>query len=85
MEVDPNLRKMIMSQDRLNVGFRSLVIKDYIVVSTCNKCHDLGHIMKYCPQKEQLCGHCGKDTHPSGECPVKERPKACIPCAKRGK
>lgn len=85
VEVDPQLRKTVLRQGRIYVGFRSLSIKDYIVVSTCNKCYDLGHIAKYCPHREESCGHCGKDGHSKPDCPAKDRPRTCIPCLRRGK
>lgn len=84
IEVDPNIRKEILKQGRLYLGFRSLSAKDYLVVPRCNKCQDLGHVAKYCHQ-EEVCGHCGKTGHRKNECPDKNRPKKCIPCQKQGK
>lgn len=85
VEVDPNLRKTILNQGRLYVGFKSLNVRDYVVVPTCNRCQDLGHIAKQCHEKEEVCAHCGKEGHRKAECPGKERPRTCIPCTRKGK
>lgn len=84
VEIDPELRKIILKQGKLYLGFRAVGVKDYLVVSRCNKCQDLGHIAKYCHQDE-VCGHCGKNGHKKAECPDKNKPRKCIPCTKRGK
>lgn len=84
VEVGPKTRKLLIQKKKVYVAFSSADIKDYIVVARCMKCQDLGHIAKYCTQKE-ICSHCGKEDHKKVECPKKDLPAACIPCMKRGK
>jgi hypothetical protein len=42
-EVGPKLRNVALAQKRLFIGFRSVDVRDYLVVAKCNKCKDLGH------------------------------------------
>lgn len=81
-EVDPCMRKKIIGQGRLYVGFSALGVRDYVVVTTCNKCQNLGHAAKYCHQKNEVCSHCGKEGHRRAECPDKEKMRTCIPCTR---
>jgi hypothetical protein len=84
-EVGPKLRNVALAQKRLFIGFRSVDVRDYLVVVKCNKCQDLGHIAKYCKEEKTICAHCGKKDHMASECPDKAKPKVCIPCTRRGK
>lgn len=84
-EVDPILRRLLLRKGRVFVGFRALTVRDYLVVSSCVNCQDLGHVSKYCHSKEEVCGHCEKAGHRRAECPDKIKPAVCIPCLKRGK
>lgn len=85
VEVTAKIRREIFSRKRLYCGFRSLNVKDYIVVPRCAKCQDLGHVVKHCQQEASICGHCGVQGHEKTQCPSKDKQKMCIPCTKRGK
>ncbi|KAF2896607.1 hypothetical protein ILUMI_09567 [Ignelater luminosus] len=84
-EVTGNLRKILLRQERIYIGFHSIKIRDYTVVPRCLKCQDLGHVGKHCTQTEQVCGHCGKTGHVKNNCDKKAQKPVCIPCRKRGK
>ncbi|KAK9747524.1 hypothetical protein QE152_g5281 [Popillia japonica] len=84
VEVSNKIRKAILEQHKLYLGFRSMSAKDYIVVAKCNKCRDLGHVAKHCT-KEEACDHCGNSCHKRDSCPHKNKPAICIPCSRRGK
>lgn len=83
-EVDAKIRKIMIQQERLYMGFYAIRVKDYLVVAKCMKCQDLGHVAKHCRVVEQVCGHCGQK-HKSEECKNKEKDKTCIPCQIRHK
>lgn len=84
-EVDPKVRKALLTSYKIYMGFYSLSIKDYIVVPRCLKCYDLGHVAKHCKEEEQNCSHCGGQKHQKAECPKKGEDQTCIPCQKRNK
>ncbi|KAF2897004.1 hypothetical protein ILUMI_09171 [Ignelater luminosus] len=67
-EVSPTLRKRILAQGRVYVGFRSIKAKDYVAVPKCVKCQDLGHVGKHCSQTEITCGYCGEQGHTESGC-----------------
>lgn len=81
VEVDPILRRLLFRQERVFVGFRSLSVRDYIVVTRCSSCQNLGHAAK----KEEVCSHCGRAGHRRAERPDKGKTGVCVSCSKRGK
>ena len=84
-EVEASLRSNILKRGRIYLGFRSVNIKDYVVVSRCVKCQDLGHVAKYCTREKATCAHCGEEDHNKQQCEKKNQPAVCIPCQRRGK
>lgn len=83
-EVEPKIRKLLLNQHRLYLGFYATRIKDYIVVPRCMKCQDFGHVGKHCSAEGHTCGHCaGK--HQKAECQNKDKEQVCVPCNKRNK
>jgi hypothetical protein len=51
-------------------------------VRRCFRCHQFGHIGRYCKNKPR-CGHCAGAAHPQGEadCPQIHGPKKCVNCS----
>lgn len=83
-EVDAKIRRILVRQERIFIGFHAIRIKDYQVVARCLKCQDLGHVAKHCKNEQQICGHCGQE-HKKEDCPNKQKEPTCIPCQKRNK
>jgi len=84
IEVHPELRDKLLKAPRLFVGYRSTRARDYLRVLKCYKCHDYGHVQKYCTSVEQLRGTCGEKQHEEGTtCPLKNE-DLCVSCLKRG-
>lgn len=86
IEVVPKMRKTVIRQGSLYVGFTSLSIKNYLVVVRCNRCQDLdlGHMAKQCRLEGELYGHCGSSGHKKAECLDKGKSAKCIHCYNRG-
>nr|CAD7577451.1 unnamed protein product [Timema californicum] len=82
VEVSPRVRNQLVNS-RVYLRFTSVSVKDFLVVTRCHRCMDLGHKVKFCPKKESVCGSCGQTGHERREC--KEKVKRCIPCHCRGK
>ena len=82
MEIDPNMRKDLIQQGRLFIGYRAVKVKDYIVVPLCTKCQDLGHATKFCPKTKNICAQCGNEGHLRKDCQHKDKIN-CIPCTNR--
>lgn len=86
VEVSPILRRRIINNNnKLYIGFMCVNVKDYLVVAKCNKCQDLGHVMKYCNSKDQICGHCAEPGHLKRDCQKSQSAAVCIPCKNRKK
>ena len=82
VEVSPDLRKEILTKQRLYLHFQSIAVKDFLTVPKCRRCHDLGHVMKYCSAEEEKCDRCGGN-HKNTLC--REEHEICIPCKFRKK
>ena len=84
-EVEASLRTLILKRGRIYLGFRSVNVKDYVVVPRCIKCQDLGHVAKYCSKEKSTCSHCGEEDHSKQQCAKNNQPAVCIPRQRRGK
>jgi len=84
LEVTSEVRNALLEKPRIYINYTSHAIKDYLVVSRCFKCADLGHITRYCDGQE-VCSHCGSKDHKKDNCPRKEQQRTCIPCLMRKK
>lgn len=79
LEADPETRKKLLNAGRVYVGYQACKAKDFLQVTRCMKCNDLGHPAKYC-KGEECCSRCGETGHRKGDC-TKQR--VCVPCSKR--
>lgn len=79
-EVSPSLRKLLVSKNRVFVGWRSCNIQDFINLTRCYRCQSFGHIAKYCKASSDTCGHCGEDGHNFENCPNKNKRETCVHC-----
>lgn len=82
-EVPRQVRQILLQNPKVYIGYEVTNVKDYLVVTTCLKCFDYGHIANYC-KNDPRCGTCGEKGHKKSECRDKEK-KVCLPCYQRGK
>lgn len=85
IEATPEIRNRLRSASRVYVGWVRCRILDFISVTRCFKCLDLGHIAKYCRAAEDTCSHCGLRGHRRDGCQNLSGPKACGLCRRRGR
>ena len=80
IEVDKLTRKELLKTGKVFIYYEALIVKDFISVPKCFKCHNYGHVEKYCKQ-EARCGHCGRLNHKREDCPDKNwNGIYCISC-----
>nr|CAI5856926.1 unnamed protein product [Callosobruchus analis] len=78
IEVDPDVRKHILSRGYLFVAWQKCTIRDYVSVTRCFNCCRYGHVRKDCKEKP-VCSRCSGE-HSFREC--NSNTKKCINCAK---
>nr|CAI5860220.1 unnamed protein product [Callosobruchus analis] len=78
IEVDPDVRKHILSRGYLFVSWQKCTVRDYVSVTRCFNCCRYGHIRKDCKEKPVCSQCCGE--HSFREC--NSNTKKCINCAK---
>jgi hypothetical protein len=84
-EAAPELRKRMLSRERVYVGWGSCRVRDFLEASRCYKCQTHGHIAKMCREENDVCAHCAVSGHEVKNCPSKELPATCANCKKAGR
>ncbi|CAB0009996.1 unnamed protein product [Nesidiocoris tenuis] len=80
LEVDPEVRKKLIAEGRLYIGWNCIRVKDFVVVTRCFKCQRFGHIARHCQDAKDTCSICAQEGHKNGECPNKEQSRKCANC-----
>ncbi|KAL0839334.1 hypothetical protein ABMA28_016073 [Loxostege sticticalis] len=80
IEVPANIRKALITKDRVFVNWSSCPVRDFTLVTRCFKCQQYGHAAKTCREEHNTCGHCGELGHLMKECPKKAEPPKCATC-----
>jgi hypothetical protein len=83
LEISPEMRKLIINNMNLYIGYQSCRYTEYLQIIRCYKCNGFGHIAANCQAQDNSCGHCGNN-HDS-KCCDKKSPKFCVNCDKYNK
>lgn len=85
VEVDASTREHFKNSDwRLYAGWKSCRMEDFLRISRCYKCQELGHISKHCRQEKETCSICGKEGHSHKLCQPGTK-ETCSNCKKARK
>ncbi|CAH0385784.1 unnamed protein product [Bemisia tabaci] len=76
MTVTPRMRKHILEEEYVYIGWRRCPVEDYAEVTHCYRCGESGHQAATCSNKE-VCFNCGSKRHIAREC---NREQRCITC-----
>lgn len=79
-EVSPEMRQDLLKLDSVYIGWDLIEVQDYVGVTCCNRCQQMGHPEKYCRAKTMTCGRCGEDGHKHTECEASAQ--CCATCKK---
>jgi hypothetical protein len=79
IEVTPEMRKVLLSLEKLNVQFSRHTIEDFTAVTRCYRCLGFGHTSKYCRSDTQKCSLCAGD-HSHRDCDANTNVKKCTNC-----
>lgn len=82
IEVPANIRKALITKERLFINWSSCPVRDFTAVTRCYKCQQYGHAAKSCREVSVSCGHCGEVGHTIKECVNKGEPGRCATCYK---
>nr|CAI5842939.1 unnamed protein product [Callosobruchus analis] len=78
IEVDPDVRKHILSRGYLFMSWQKCTVGDYVSVTRCSNCCRYGDIRKNCKEK-YVCSRCSGE-HSFREC--NSNIKKCVNCVK---
>ena len=81
VEAGEKVRKSLLSEGKLYVGFLSLRVREFENVRQCYGCGSFGHVLKNCSVGERLCHNCGMAGHKAEGC---RNPVSCRNCTLRG-
>lgn len=83
VEISPQIRKVLMENGRIYLGYSACRFADHVRILQCYKCLGFGHVAGGC-KAEPVCGHCA-ERHEMRECKSRELPPRCGNClAQRG-
>lgn len=86
LECTPAIRDALIATERVYVDWERYLVRDYVDIICCLKCHGYGHPAKYCKAKNDVCGRCTEPGHRAKDCPLQEPDmKKCATCRGAGK
>lgn len=84
IQTTPKLRKIIISKERINIGYTKAHVEDCDPLMQCYHCLGYGHTSLRCLEnmKSPRCLHCAGE-HKIQDCPKKQEPAKCHNCTNR--
>jgi hypothetical protein len=79
IEVSPQLRKLLLSMEKVNILWHRHQVKDFILITRCFKCLGFSHSKSKC-QLQVHCSECRKEGHDFKTCSSESSHKSCINC-----
>jgi hypothetical protein len=79
IEVSPNIRRELVTLQKIKLRWNMCKVEDFVVVTRCLKCLGFGHTTRFC-QNQQKCSRCAEDHHWK-EC-EHQNPVRCSNCLK---
>jgi hypothetical protein len=80
IEVPAQIRKALITKERVFINWSSCPVKDFTLVTRCFKCQQYGHAAKSCRAEANTCGHCGEVGHAVNECTKSAEAPKCATC-----
>ena len=80
VEAPSKIRKILIAEGRVYMGFSSIRVREYEDVARCYGCGSFGHMLSRCPTG-RLCRNCGEAGHSISVCANLAK---CRNCAVRG-
>lgn len=81
IETTPQLRKIIINAQKLNINWSRNSVKDFVSITRCFKCLGFGHSKNNCNVETEKCSACA-GPHNHINCKSKNKQKNCINCLK---
>lgn len=85
VEVTPGIRNRIRRSNKIYIGWSRCRVLDYLSLTRCHRCLDLGHVAKYCRARTETCAYCGNEGHGKVNCKMKSSSGVCGLCRRRGR
>lgn len=86
LECSPAIRDTLIDAERVFIDWERYLVRDYVDVICCLKCHGYGHPAKYCKSSADVCGRCTETGHRARDCPQQVLEQArCATCRAAGK
>jgi len=81
IEISPELRKIFLSLEKVNIFWSRHYVKDFISITRCFKCLGFSHSRDKC-DSQIFCSECGKEGHDYKSCKSDSGHKTCINCVR---
>ena len=80
IRVHPALYFPLIKSQRICLGYNSVQVQPYTVLTQCFKCLGYGHTSKSCTIQHQSCSQCASDHHKDNCDKSPDLPQQCINC-----
>jgi len=82
IEVTPELRKVFLNLQKINLLFTRNGVKDFVSITRCFNCLGFGHTKANCSSEQKSCSKCAHSGHSHNECTVSSVHHKYVNCFK---